>query len=57
MLSVDNWLMNHSNQVRKDMIYVMLNDLPVLNNYHVFMSPGYIVEKITFCLFSFLHLQ
>lgn len=27
------------------MIYVMLNDLPFLNNYQVFTSPGYVMEE------------
>lgn len=30
------------------MIYVMPSDLSVLNNYEVFMSPGYIIEEIIF---------
>lgn len=30
------------------MIYVMSSDLSVLNNHEVFMSPGYIIEEITF---------
>lgn len=38
------------------MMYVMLNDLPVVNNYQVFMSPGYMMEEIIVCLFSLLHL-
>lgn len=31
----------------------MLNDLPVLNNYQVFTSPGYVMEEvIAFCFSS-----
>lgn len=52
--------MNDSNEIaiglKKDMMYVMPNDLPVLNNYRVFMSPGYMMEEIIVCLFSFFHL-